>query len=585
MRGFGKEAVTTAVFERRNWKNTGAIMTFPVLQTQNLTVELNPGASTSERVSATPDISGLGAVEGSLTHSDHADFGTYFDLTVPNDKPGPMLSDALSIEEQPPERTAPNSQVVLIDEPIAQPPVQPKIAVSTTDRTYIAAGASYSPLETASRQPSKSTLRENPLPNAQGLGPTNQSSAQGRPPLPMESSMNRNVQRKIETSLTTTPPPGHQTSGEVLVPGKTIEAVSPRSEAIQSGAIQPKQVDTKAAKETSNSQINRNSNPAQPEQKSETSQPVGIVAKPFAALDVQKTHAAVGAGPNQISQSEGDLIPNPPSFAIVTAEPEKQSLPVGPPNSKKQVTPTGAPDKSISHHVPNGTKQQTTTPQVLSASVEKKPIQDPVPSIPIHDVPRPATAPSVSVAQFKLAQASQDVTVAPKVEFSEFHFHSDVPSVQRQASNSIDPALFLRSGSAQTSPLANDVIRQIATFAPSTASDGLIELSLDPVELGRVRMRISQNDGNVALIVMAERPETIELMRRNSEGLVGELADLGFDQIDLSFLSSHDDEPQRDDILNGQSKNPASTEPDLEILPPDQPSLHTLQSDRMDLRL
>ena len=71
--------------------------------------------------------------------------------------------------------------------------------------------------------------------------------------------------------------------------------------------------------------------------------------------------------------------------------------------------------------------------------------------------------------------------------------------------------------------------------AMSAMPDKPVELSLNPQELGRVRLSVSTSEAGVTLHVIAERPETIEMMRRHADSLMRDLADLGFARVDLAF--------------------------------------------------
>lgn len=62
-----------------------------------------------------------------------------------------------------------------------------------------------------------------------------------------------------------------------------------------------------------------------------------------------------------------------------------------------------------------------------------------------------------------------------------------------------------------------------------------IELRLDPPELGRVRMTLSLGEHGISLHLAADRPETLELMRRHIGLLGAELARLGYGSADFSF--------------------------------------------------
>lgn len=118
----------------------------------------------------------------------------------------------------------------------------------------------------------------------------------------------------------------------------------------------------------------------------------------------------------------------------------------------------------------------------------------------------------------------------------------------------------------QQSAMARHVAGQIHD-ALRIAGDKAVEISLNPAELGRIRMSVSASEGGVTLHILAERPETLDLMKRNLDSLSKSLTDLGFDTMDLSF--GHGKQADQ----NAQSEDAASTngllqEDDMtEILP------------------
>lgn len=77
---------------------------------------------------------------------------------------------------------------------------------------------------------------------------------------------------------------------------------------------------------------------------------------------------------------------------------------------------------------------------------------------------------------------------------------------------------------------------------------GPIEIALDPPELGRVRIVIHPAELAVALSIHAELPQTLELLRRQSDSLLGELRSMGYDSVDLEFSSQHDREDGTPDV-------------------------------------
>ena len=96
----------------------------------------------------------------------------------------------------------------------------------------------------------------------------------------------------------------------------------------------------------------------------------------------------------------------------------------------------------------------------------------------------------------------------------------------------LEPAAQTPPQAAPAAPQA--VIAQIAV-AVGRSSERSVEIRLDPPELGRVQIHLTPTDGRLQALVIAERPETQDLLRRHAEVLVRELGGAGYDSVSLDF--------------------------------------------------
>ena len=96
--------------------------------------------------------------------------------------------------------------------------------------------------------------------------------------------------------------------------------------------------------------------------------------------------------------------------------------------------------------------------------------------------------------------------------------------------------------------MANSVIHQIAN-AMRADRDKPIEIALNPAELGRVRMVLSASDAGITVNILADRPDTLDLLRRNIDDLSKSFADIGYDNIAFSFGQN---EQASDDTAHSQ---------------------------------
>ncbi len=67
------------------------------------------------------------------------------------------------------------------------------------------------------------------------------------------------------------------------------------------------------------------------------------------------------------------------------------------------------------------------------------------------------------------------------------------------------------------------------------SGDRAMELRLQPEELGRVSLTMSQDSGGLSVSLAIERPETLELVRRHIDTLASELRRLGYGNVTFAF--------------------------------------------------
>ena len=109
---------------------------------------------------------------------------------------------------------------------------------------------------------------------------------------------------------------------------------------------------------------------------------------------------------------------------------------------------------------------------------------------------------------------------------------------------------------------APQVAQKIAT-ATIQSKAGTTEIALNPEELGKVRLALTTNEKGISVSIIAERPETAELMRRNVESLAREFRDLGYDSVSFSFEDPPEQSGDQPDERAAQDTgaDPASPDP------------------------
>ncbi|MBL4813634.1 MAG: flagellar hook-length control protein FliK [Rhodobacteraceae bacterium] len=120
-------------------------------------------------------------------------------------------------------------------------------------------------------------------------------------------------------------------------------------------------------------------------------------------------------------------------------------------------------------------------------------------------------------------------------------------SVAAGQSSAAPQALFSSGAPEQTAGQSAAQTRELAAQLASNMpkSNGqTTEIMLTPEELGRVRLSLHSVGDKVVVMIAAERPETVELMRRHMDELERELRAEGFE--DVSFEFGGDTAPDQD---------------------------------------
>lgn len=105
---------------------------------------------------------------------------------------------------------------------------------------------------------------------------------------------------------------------------------------------------------------------------------------------------------------------------------------------------------------------------------------------------------------------------------------------------------------------------QLLPFAQA-AQSGPVQVLLSPVELGQLRFEIQHRGEGVQILLSAERPDTLDLLRRNSDQLLADFRNAGFSGASLAFGGWGG-------AGQGQSA-PPSHEPDFQTDAPDTPQV------------
>ena len=141
-----------------------------------------------------------------------------------------------------------------------------------------------------------------------------------------------------------------------------------------------------------------------------------------------------------------------------------------------------------------------------------------------------ATVPPVQISdkQLGLAEIGQ-ISYGDEFVFADKPIGGDLAPVQFTSVRGINAApVYLKAemGGFPAANTAEVLTRQIGRAA---------EISLQPKELGRVRMVLSPTEQGLSLVVTLERPETLDVMRRHADQLAQEFRKLGYEDVGFEF--------------------------------------------------
>lgn len=132
---------------------------------------------------------------------------------------------------------------------------------------------------------------------------------------------------------------------------------------------------------------------------------------------------------------------------------------------------------------------------------------------------------------------------------------------------------------ASSPQVAEQVSAQISAALKSEGGQS-IEIRLDPEELGRVRIVLSGKDGSMNVAIFSEKPEVLDLMRRHSDRLETDFADIGYEGAEFTFQQEDDDSQHSQQSQTGAADIDASQ---TEMTTPPLPSASGGEA-RLDLR-
>ncbi len=174
---------------------------------------------------------------------------------------------------------------------------------------------------------------------------------------------------------------------------------------------------------------------------------------------------------------------------------------------------------------------------------------------PVATITAPRASPDAkAVSLFTVATPEvQPNSAAPtSLPFDAVAAEEVIPTQTRDAKAVFEPGTMPRV--ASNPPPPQHIMQQVAIAARSGSGQS-VELTLNPAELGHVRISLSTADAGMVVAIHADRPETLDLMRRHVDLLAQEFRDIGFEGAAFSFEGS-----------SGQGGDSTASDPPPDVL-------------------
>ncbi len=305
-----------------------------------------------------------------------------------------------------------------------------------------------------------------------------------------------------------------------------------------------------------------------------------------------KPATAISAAPKPVepvaspAEASADIVD---PVAVPSAAEESADLP---PQARQVSTAAQAERAAIAQSAPIGAaagdvQKVPSAPERTERPVEAAPVARKAPSAP--EAPKAAADPAGPTP----ATAQSDLARGAEGEARSFEHTLSLESGRgpswRLGADPVGAAQMRAADMQAAAPGRALTVGQQLSVAVSSAQNGQVELRLDPAELGRVQIHLHTSEDGVRAVVMAERAETQDLLRRHADMLSRDLAEAGFESVSLDFTGGSHSGDQPDDassVVAAQAE-PGITGADLPAPLPEAPARYRQGSGQtsLDIRL
>ncbi|MEQ9243185.1 flagellar hook-length control protein FliK [Roseovarius indicus] len=258
---------------------------------------------------------------------------------------------------------------------------------------------------------------------------------------------------------------------------------------------------------------------------------------PTQAREAREVAALLGTAERLVSAKPSADVRIGPSDAMPSPDERRQPM---------------RPDSEVRRRLPDRVEPQTSLPGRVGPALQAS-------------VPMPAGGGMVitpAAADSRIAELTAD-SVPP----------AHVEAAAQVRSGPVTPMQAATTLGQSTTP---QVLQVSAAIQASTERS--FDIHLSPAELGKVRITLSPSESGITVSILADRPETLDLLRRHSDLLAQDFRDLGYDSATFSFGGDPEGErggdrdqmtpdrsapPDEIDLVQEQEQSPGPTKPKI----------------------
>lgn len=254
-----------------------------------------------------------------------------------------------------------------------------------------------------------------------------------------------------------------------------------------------------------------------------------------------------------------EVMPQAPQQPLGAVEPEVVDQVEQPEKTSVAVSASVTAEARLDRENGKPQAEEATAPAIANAEKVAEAVSGAVSEPRPASPPEDASAPEKDAAPTAVTDPAEQI--APPREqaslSSQPGLAGEVAVSEKRAESGVVP------GSAVSSPshrsgASHGLGPQVAE-ALVNAPNRAVELTLAPEELGKVRMTLHAQDSTMTVAVQAERPETLDLMRRHIDSLAREFREMGYADVSFDFGQQSNPQPKPHEQVTEAPRTPEPT--------------------------